>query len=154
MPFFKAETKKIFTMLFLIYLIFEFMFYKVRLYIVLSNIAIIVIENDCIRESPPLKVLNAILQFHSVVRIWVLMIITEEIINYNMKQRLNFSIIKDQTLRQIISGNYEKRNAQNQHFLSLLVKEAIKNFKRNLFRPLYDSSIEKSFQRLYMIGEE
>ena len=71
-----------------------------------------------------------------------------------MKQRLNFSIIKDQTLRQIISGNYEKRNAQNQHFLSLLVKEAIKNFKRNLFRPLYDSSIEKSFQRLYMIGEE
>ena len=132
-------------MLFLIYLIFAFMFYKVRLYIVLSNIASIVIENNCIRESPPLKVLNAILQFHSVVRIWVLMIITEEIINYNMKQRLNFSIIKDQTLRQIISGNYEKRNAQNQHFLSLLVKEAIKNFKRNLFRPLCDSSIEKSF---------
>ena len=54
-----------------------------------------------------------------------------------MKRRLNFSTIKDQTLRQIISGNYEKRNAQNQHCLSLLVKEAIKNFKRNLFISLY-----------------
>ena len=80
---------------------------------------------------------NLDLQFHSVVRIWVLMIITNEVITYNMKRRLNFSTIKDQTLRQIISRNYEKRNAQNQHCLSLLVKEAIKNFKRNLFISLY-----------------
>ena len=59
-----------------------------------------------------------------------------------MMQKLNFS--------RIISGNYEERNAQNQQFLSLLVKETIKNFPRNIFRPLYDSSIEKeAFKNIY-----
>ena len=58
-------------------------------------------------------------------------------------QKLSFSVIKEQTLPWITSGNYKKRNAQNQQFLSLLVKETIKNFPRNIFRPLYDSSIEK-----------
>ena len=67
-----------------------------------------------------------------------------------MMQKLNFSVIKEQTLPRIISGNYEKRNAQNQQFLSLLVKETIKNFPRNIFRPLYDSSIEKeTFKNIY-----
>ena len=98
-------------------------------YIVLSNIASIVFENNCIWKSPLLKLLNATLQFHSDVRIWVLMIITKEIIAYNMMQRLNFSIMKDQTLRQTIPGNYEKRNAQNQYFLSLLVlRRLLKTF--------------------------
>ena len=98
-------------------------------YMVLSNIASIVFENNCIWISTLLKLLNATLQFHSDVRIWVLMIITKEIITYNMMQRLNFSIMKDQTLRQIISGNYEKRNAQNQYFLSLLVlRRLLKTF--------------------------
>ena len=47
-----------------------------------------------------------------------------------MMQRLNFSIIKDQTLQQIISENYEKQNAQNQYFLSLLVlSRLLKTFK-------------------------
>ena len=110
-------------MLFLIYLIFAFIFYIVRLYmyIVLSNIDSIVFGNNCIWKFPSLKVLNATLQFHSDARISVLMTITKEIITYNMMQRLNFSIIKDQTLRQIISENYEKRNANNQYFLSLLL---------------------------------
>ena len=64
-------------------------------YVVLSNIASIVFENNCIWKSPLLKLLNATLQFHSDVRIWVLMIITKEIITYNMMKRLNFSIMKD-----------------------------------------------------------
>ena len=71
-----------------------------------------------------------------------------------MMQKLNFSVIKEQTLPRIISENYEKRNAQNQQFLSLLVKETIKNFPRNIFRPLYDSPLKKKLSTIYMIGGE
>ena len=65
-------------------------------------------------------------------------------------QRLNFSFINKQTLWQVTSGNYEKRTAQNQHFLSPLVKEDIKNFRRKLFRLLYDPSIEKEAFKKYL----
>ena len=43
-----------------------------------------------------------------------------------------FVNIIDQTLQQIISGNYE---GQNQHFWSVLLKEVIKElFRQNLVR--------------------
>ena len=38
-----------------------------------------------------------------------------------------FLNIIDQTLRQIISGSYVRKNAQKQHFWLFLIKEAIKN---------------------------
>ena len=67
-----------------------------------------------------------------------------------MMKKLNVSVIKEQTLPRIISGNYEKGNAQNQRFSSLLVKETIKNFPENIFSPLYDSSTEKeAFKNIY-----
>ena len=136
-------------MLFLIYLVFAFMFYIVRLYmyIVLSNIASIVFQNNCIWKSPSLKVLNAILQFHSDLRIWVFMIITKEITTYNMKQRLNFSIIKDQTLWQIISVNYEKQNAQNQHFFLFLWWRLLKTLNGTFLDHYMTHSLKKKLSK-------
>ena len=41
-----------------------------------------------------------------------------------------FLNIIDQTLRQIISGSYVRKNAQKQHFWLFLIKETIKNIPK------------------------